>query len=112
MADIDTEKLKSSAEKEVAALRKELARLSKDVEGALSSAANSGASSYRRLRGKAADRFEDLASTGSEWIDTAGHELVSLERKASRKVHENPGTSVAVALGLGALFAYLILRDR
>ncbi len=91
-------------------LRKELNALRKQVADLVGSAAADGQKRARRMGKDALDTASVLARDGEALASDVGRELLRVERRAVETVRERPGQSLAVALGLGLVIAFLLRR--
>jgi len=92
------------AKDDLAALRADLGRLSDTVAALLSGQAE-------QVKGAAADKANELYASGREALRTVETQARGAADDLSRKVVDNPLSSVAIAFGLGYIYA-LMRRGR
>ncbi|MGE0420826.1 MAG: hypothetical protein AB7O88_01100 [Reyranellaceae bacterium] len=107
--------------REVAAMKKQIANLAASIEDTAKeggSAASSITDSGRRLLSQATTLVDDLAHRARDAASETAHVAYDRARTAAHDteelleetIRERPLTSVAVALGAGALLALLLRR--
>jgi len=89
---------------DLAALRADLARLSDTVASLLGGQAD-------QVKGLAADKANELYASGREALRSVETQARGAADDLSRKVVDNPLSSVAIAFGLGYIYA-LMRRGR
>ncbi len=90
-------------EADVAALKADIALLREHIQ-------KTGRDSYRAARRAANDGVETLKVQGEEAIATARASAREFEDQLSETVREKPITSLAIAAGIGFLFALFTRR--
>lgn len=98
----------SAASKDVEAqlqqLREDIASLAKTV----AAVGNEKASEYK---GKARRAAHEAADASMHMVEAAREQAVSLERDLERQIRTNPIQAVAIAAGVGFLFALMMRRS-
>lgn len=103
-ADIaDMQDTKRSLEEDVAQLRADLAKLAEQV-------AKTGQTSYDTARRAAKQGAEQLKSQGEAALGDFKAGAENIEAQLTEAVREKPVTSLAIAAGVGFLFALLSRR--
>lgn len=90
-------------ETQLKTLREDISRLTEHLTGA-------GQSTYRTARRAASDTAEQLRSQGMDALDGLRANARDLEDQVIETVREKPITALAVAAGVGFLFALLARR--
>lgn len=107
--------------REVAAMKKQIAHLAASIEDTAKeggSTASSIADSGRRLLSQATALVDDLAHRARDSVSEGAHVAYDRARTVAHNteealeetIRERPLTSVAVALGVGALLALMLRR--
>lgn len=99
----DMQETKRSLEDDIALLRADLAKLAEQFSKA-------GQTSYEAARRAAKQGAEQLKSQGEAALDDFKVGAENIEAQLSQAVREKPVTSLAVAAGVGFLFALLARR--
>jgi ElaB/YqjD/DUF883 family membrane-anchored ribosome-binding protein len=99
----DMEATKRSLEEDVAQLRKDLAKLAEQF-------AKTGQHSYDAARRAATEGVEQLKTQGGAAFGDFKAGAENLEAQLTEAVREKPVTSLAIAAGVGFLFALLSRR--
>lgn len=90
-------------EADIAKLREEVARLAEQL-------AVTGEHSYKAAKRAAAEGAEQMRAKGEEAVEALKANANDIERQISASVREKPITSLAIAAGVGFLFALLTNR--
>lgn len=91
-------------------IRDEIASLRRQMEKVSSRAISDGSHHVKRLREQASGRANDLYADGEALLGELGRELRYYEKRARSTVRDHPAQTLAVALGVGALIAFLWRR--
>ena len=90
-------------EADIALLREDIARLAKDIsqisERSVKTAKRAASDGVEQLRARGEAKYEDLRGSAQD-----------LEEEVTRRVREKPLTSLAMAAGVGFLFALIARR--
>jgi ElaB/YqjD/DUF883 family membrane-anchored ribosome-binding protein len=111
----------SDFSREVAAMKKQIAHLAASIEDTAKeggATASSIADNGRRLLSQATALVDDLAHKARDTVSDTAHQAYDRAKTAAHDgeemleevIRERPLTSVAVALGVGALLALLLRR--
>lgn len=98
-----TEASQQQLEADIAQLREDIAQLAKQL-------AATGEHSFEAARNAASDGVETLRAKGEEAAETLRANAADFEKQISDTVREKPITSLAVAAGVGYVFALLTSR--
>jgi ElaB/YqjD/DUF883 family membrane-anchored ribosome-binding protein len=90
-------------EADIAQIREDIAKLAKQL-------AVTGEHSYGAARRAASDGADHIKAKGEEAVKALRSNADDLERQVSDAVREKPITSLAIAAGVGFLFALLTSR--
>ena len=88
---------------QIRALKEEIAKLRAQIS-------SSSGRSYDAIRNIASDGAEQLRMQGEETIDGLRESARDIEAQMSAHVREKPVTSLAIAAGIGFLFALIARR--
>ena len=91
-------------------IRKEMNAMRRQIERMGGRAVSDGSDHLRHLRERASGKATDLYSDGEALLGDLGRELRVYEKRARTTVRDHPTQTVAIALGLGALIAFLWRR--
>jgi ElaB/YqjD/DUF883 family membrane-anchored ribosome-binding protein len=97
----------SSASKDVEA---QISQLREDISGLARSVAALGNEKVSEVRGKAKRAASDATDASMQMVDAARAQAVSWERDLEQQIRTNPLQSVAIAAGVGFLFALMTRR--
>lgn len=111
----------SDFSREVAAMKKQIAHLASSIEDTAKeggATASSIADNGRRLLSQATSLVDDLAHRARDTVSETAHVAYDRAKSAAHDgtemleetIRERPLTSVAVALGVGALLALMLRR--
>lgn len=90
-------------EAEIAKLREDIAKLSEQI-------ATTGEKSYTAARHAANEKIEELRAKGEETVEQLRDSADDIEKQVTAHVRAKPVTSLAVAAGIGYLFALITSR--
>jgi len=105
VAKTDAEKAVSQSEIEaqIATLREEIAKLSAQIQ-------SSGERSYGAAKKLASESVDHLKAQGEATLNRVRSNAEDIEAQLSASVREKPVTSLAIAAGVGFLFALISRR--
>lgn len=102
-ADMQKSEMPDDFEAQIATLKEELAKVKAQL-------ASSGARSADAARKAAASGADHLRAQGEAALDDIRSNARDVEQQLVARVHEKPITSLAIAAGVGFLFALLTRR--
>jgi ElaB/YqjD/DUF883 family membrane-anchored ribosome-binding protein len=102
-ADMNKSEMPDDFEAQIATLREELAKVKAQL-------ASSGARSADAARKAASSGADQLRAHGEAALDEMRANARDMEQQIVARVHEKPITSLAIAAGVGFLFALLARR--
>jgi ElaB/YqjD/DUF883 family membrane-anchored ribosome-binding protein len=102
-ADIDAKASQSEIEAQIATLREEIAKLSAQVQ-------SSGERSYDAARKIASEGVDHIRAQGEAAVERLRTNATDIEQQLADSVREKPVTSLAIAAGIGFLFALMARR--
>ena len=88
----------------------QLQQLREDIRNLARSVAAAGNEKADEVKGKARRAASDAADASLQMVDAAREQAKSLERDLERQIRSNPLQSVAIAAGVGFLFALITRR--
>ncbi|WP_105385934.1 DUF883 family protein [Neorhizobium alkalisoli] len=88
----------------------QLQQLREDIASLARSVAAVGNEKASEVRGKARRAANEAADASLHMVEAAREQAMSLERDLERQIRTNPIQSVAIAAGVGFLFALLTRR--
>jgi ElaB/YqjD/DUF883 family membrane-anchored ribosome-binding protein len=88
----------------------QLNQLREDIAGLARSVANLGNEKAGEMRGKARRAASDAADSSRQMMEAAQKQALTWERDLERQIRTNPLQSVAIAAGVGFLFALMTRR--
>jgi ElaB/YqjD/DUF883 family membrane-anchored ribosome-binding protein len=97
-------------ERDVADLEADIRQLKADIEKLTKQLASTGQHGYGAAKRAAADGVEQLRAQGEAAFDSLRSNASDLEEQVLANVREKPVTSLAIAAGVGFLFAILSRR--
>ena len=97
----------SSASKDVEA---QIQQLRDDIAALTRSVAAVGTEKASEYKGKARRVASDAADASMQMVEAARDQALSMERDLERQIRANPIQAVAIAAGVGFLFALLTRR--
>ncbi|MGK6311763.1 DUF883 family protein [Neorhizobium sp. DT-125] len=97
----------SAASKEIEA---QIQQLREDISSLAKTVAAVGSDKASEVRGKARRVAHDAADASMQMVEAAREQAVSLERDLERQIRTNPIQAVAIAAGIGFLFALMTRR--
>ena len=107
MRDMSDEATQQRLEKDVAAVKNDIAALTDQITDALNSFAGTAGKQarrgYKQARANVDSAVDDLSERGSAAKDAAHDAATSIEETLEDLVHERPLATVGLALGLGFL---------
>lgn len=102
-AEIDKELAQSEIEAQIATLREEISKLSAQI-------ASSGERSYGAARKIASEGVDHLKAQGEAAVHRMRANAEDIEAQVIASVREKPVTSLAIAAGIGFVFAMIARR--
>lgn len=102
-ADADVKTSAADFETQIEILRAEVAKLSRQLS-------SSGERSYVAARRAASDGVDHLRAQGEATLDGLRANARDIEQQVTTAVREKPVTALAIAAGIGFLFALLARR--
>jgi ElaB/YqjD/DUF883 family membrane-anchored ribosome-binding protein len=97
----------SATQKDIEA---QLQQLREDIASLARSVAAVGNEKASEVRGKARRAAHDAADASMHMVEAAREQAMSLERDLERQIRTNPIQAVAIAAGVGFLFALMTRR--
>jgi ElaB/YqjD/DUF883 family membrane-anchored ribosome-binding protein len=91
-------------------IEKQLHQLREDIAGLARAVAAAGNSKADDLKVKARRASNDAIGASAQMMDAARAQAMSMEKDLERQIRTKPMQSVAIAAGLGFLFALLSRR--
>lgn len=105
--DLNQTRSGSASQKDIEA---QLHQLREDISKLAKTVASVGNEKASEVKGRARRAASDAADASAHLIDTAREQAVTLERDVERQIRANPIQSVAIAAGVGFLFALMMRR--
>ena len=107
MRDWTDKATRERLEKDVAAVKSDIAALTEQITDALNTFANSAGKQarrgYRQARENVDSAFDDMSERGSAMMDAAQDAYGSLEETLEDAITQRPLATVGLALGIGFL---------
>lgn len=91
-------------------IEKQLQQLREDISNLAKTVAAVGNEKASEVKGKARRAANDAADASLQMVEAARNQAVSLERDLERQIRTNPIQSIAIAAGVGFLFALMTRR--
>lgn len=110
MATVKTATQTADGERDAAALEADIRQLKADIAKLTKQLAATGESGYGTAKRAAAEGVEQLRVQGEAAMDSLRSNARDLEEQVLASVREKPVTSLAIAAGVGFLFALLSRR--
>lgn len=102
-AEGDARASQSEIEAQIATLREEIAKLTAQIQ-------SSGERSYGAARKIAAESVDHVRAQGEAAVQRLRSNATDIEAQLAESVREKPVTSLAIAAGIGFLFALIARR--
>ena len=110
MRDWTDKATRERLEKDVAAVKSDIAALTEQITDALNTFANSAGKQarrgYRQARENVDSAFDDMSERGSAMMDAAQDAYGSMEETLEDAITQRPLATVGVALGIGFLIGF------